>query len=115
MIQSAHKLPAQMSANDILLCVPSNYNDAVYGPGSTAKNAPETELCRSGVNLLVGLYFNERRTLSLCHLNYQCLGLPVGVQTPQRFTNSGRLTDLDTDKLRGGYNTSAEVAGRLCA
>ena len=30
-------------------------------------------------------------------------------------TNSGRFTDLDPDKLRGGYYTSAEVASWLCA
>ena len=30
-------------------------------------------------------------------------------------TNSGRFTDLDPDKLRGGYYTSAEVAAWLCA
>ena len=29
--------------------------------------------------------------------------------------NSGRFTDLDADKLRGGYYTSAEVAAWLCA
>src|SRR5260370_34399986 len=29
--------------------------------------------------------------------------------------NSGRFTDLDPDKLRGGYYTSAEVAAWLCA
>lgn len=30
-------------------------------------------------------------------------------------TNSGRFTDLDPDKLRGGYYTSAEVANWLCS
>ena len=30
-------------------------------------------------------------------------------------TNSGRFTDLDEDKLRGGYYTSSEVATWLCA
>lgn len=30
-------------------------------------------------------------------------------------TTSGRFTDLDADKLRGGYYTSAEVAAWLCA
>lgn len=30
-------------------------------------------------------------------------------------TTSGRFLDLDADKLRGGYYTSAEVAGWLCA
>ena len=30
-------------------------------------------------------------------------------------TNSGRFTDLDLDKIRGGYYTSSEVAGWLCA
>lgn len=29
--------------------------------------------------------------------------------------NSGRFTDLDADKLRGGYYTSAEIAAWLCA
>jgi hypothetical protein len=29
--------------------------------------------------------------------------------------NSGRFTDLDQDKLRGGYYTSDEVASWLCA
>jgi len=30
-------------------------------------------------------------------------------------THSGRFTDLDSDKLRGGYYTSAEIADWLCA
>ena len=30
-------------------------------------------------------------------------------------THSGRFTDLDQDKLRGGYYTSSEVADWLCA
>ena len=40
-------------------------------------------------------------------------GIAVGVQ--QERTHSGRFTALDTDKLRGGYYTSAELARWLCA
>jgi adenine-specific DNA-methyltransferase len=35
-----------------------------------------------------------------------------GTERPR--TNSGRFTDLDPDKLRGGYYTSAELAEWLC-
>lgn len=35
-----------------------------------------------------------------------------GTERPR--TNSGRFTDLDPDKLRGGYYTSAELAAWLC-
>ena len=34
---------------------------------------------------------------------------------PALATNSGRYTDLGTDKLRGGYYTSSEVANWLCS
>jgi adenine-specific DNA methylase len=37
------------------------------------------------------------------------------VTKSKRSSARGRFTDLDTDKLRGGYYTSAEVADWLCA
>lgn len=40
---------------------------------------------------------------------------PQARRTSTSSTNSGRFTDLDPDKLRGGYYTSAEVAAWLCA
>ncbi|MEM5500435.1 N-6 DNA methylase [Ahrensia kielensis] len=36
------------------------------------------------------------------------------METPQR-SHSGRFTELDADKLRGGYYTSSELARWLCA
>ena len=38
---------------------------------------------------------------------------PLSTSTTR--SNSGRFTDLDLDKLRGGYYTSSEVAAWLCA
>lgn len=40
---------------------------------------------------------------------------PKERRTPASSANSGRFMDLDLDKLRGGYYTSAEVAAWLCA
>jgi len=40
---------------------------------------------------------------------------PQTQQVSTSTANSGRFTDLDADKLRGGYYTSAEVAAWLCA
>lgn len=37
---------------------------------------------------------------------------PLSTSTPR--SNSGRFSDLDSDKLRGGYYTSSEVATWLC-
>lgn len=37
------------------------------------------------------------------------------LSTPVPRSHSGRFTDLDSDKLRGGYYTSSEVAAWLCA
>jgi len=40
---------------------------------------------------------------------------PLARRAAASLTNSGRFTDLDPDKLRGGYYTSSEVAAWLCA
>ena len=48
-------------------------------------------------------------------------GRPLDIDGAERVehrparTHSGRFTDLDTQKLRGGYYTSAEIADWLCA
>ena len=50
-------------------------------------------------------------------MNKHVLGMAtdIAAEEPLERTHSGRFTELDADKLRGGYYTSSELARWLCA